>query len=143
VQSLLQRNDIDPNQKSHKSTPLMIAARGGHEAVVQLLLNRDDVRTNIQDDISGWTALVHAASEGHEAVVRLLLERDDGDVKQALRAATRCGHEGVVLLLLKHGITADSRDLALQIVSGLVESSVVRPHAGHDAVIRLLRECQE
>ena len=52
-------------------TPLSWAARGGYEAVVRLLLARDDVEADLQDN-GGITPLSYAARQGHEAVVRLL-----------------------------------------------------------------------
>ena len=55
-------------------TPLAWAAKGGHEAVVQMLLERDDVNPNITDRY-GETPLHIAACEGYEGVVKMLLER--------------------------------------------------------------------
>jgi ankyrin repeat protein len=51
---------------------LHLAAIGGHQAVVRLLLEdyKADVEAKTND---GWTALHCAAGGGHEAVVRLLL----------------------------------------------------------------------
>ena len=57
-------------------TPLSHAASRGHEAVVWLLVERDDVEADSKDDY-GQTPLWHAAWGGHEAVVRMLVERDD------------------------------------------------------------------
>ena len=53
-------------------TPLVWAAKGGYEAVVQQLLKRGGVNVNSKD-IYGYTPLAWAANEGHEAVVRLLV----------------------------------------------------------------------
>jgi ankyrin repeat protein len=49
VQLLLQRNDVALNETTKGLTPLMVAAWDGHEAVVKLLLKRDDIRTDIKD----------------------------------------------------------------------------------------------
>ena len=57
-------------------TPLLWAAAMGHEAVVRLLVERDDVEADLKDQ-RGRTPLWGAAVSGHEAVVRLLVERDD------------------------------------------------------------------
>jgi len=54
-------------------TPLMWAARFGHEAVVKLLLRRKDIRPDMPDTTYGRTALSWAAGSGHEGVVRLFL----------------------------------------------------------------------
>ena len=78
-------------------TPLGLAARNGHEAVVRWLLERQDV------DVNAGQPLAWAAGNGHEAVVRLLLERQDVDVNagEPLAVAATYGHGGVVQLLLE------------------------------------------
>jgi ankyrin repeat protein len=48
----------------------------GHEAVLKMLLARNDVEVDPRDE-SGQTPLWHAAREGHEAVVKMLPGRDD------------------------------------------------------------------
>jgi ankyrin repeat protein len=57
-------------------TPLSWAAAQGYEAVVKLLLAREDVEADAKDYID-QTPLWWAALGGHEAVVKLLLARDD------------------------------------------------------------------
>jgi len=57
-------------------TPLSWAAGEGHEAVVKLLVERDDVEADSKDDF-GETPLWWAAANGHEAVVKPLVEWDD------------------------------------------------------------------
>ena len=87
-------------------TLLAWAAKGGHEGVVKILLERDDVNPNIPDRY-GETPLVIAARKGHEGVVKMLLERNDVNLNtrdrygkpQLYRAACE-GHEGVVKMLL-------------------------------------------
>ena len=49
-----------------------MAARGGHEAVVRLLLEYKAI-ANTKDEYYGRTAL-HDAANGHVAVIRLLVE---------------------------------------------------------------------
>ena len=55
-------------------SPLSLAAVAGHEAVTRLLLERDDINVNSEDQ-SCRTPLSWAAEAGHEAVIRLLLKR--------------------------------------------------------------------
>lgn len=90
-----------------QKTMLFWAAESGHEAVVQLLLQKG-ADIEVTDD-SGQTPLFQAAENGHEAVVRLLLKKgadieatDDSDQTALLRAAKN-GHEAVVQVLLKNG----------------------------------------
>ena len=89
-------------------TPLSWAARGGHEAVVKILLERDDANPNTAD--KRGRSLFIAAHEGHEGVVKLLLERKDvnpnaaGEYGQTpLFIAAHKGHEGVMKMLLERG----------------------------------------
>ena len=55
------------------STALNLAARKGHERVIELLLQHG-AEVNLQDNDCG-TALMAAAAHGHERVVELLLRR--------------------------------------------------------------------
>jgi len=58
------------------NTPLMWAARNGHEQVVETLLKRGDVCPDRQGRY-GQTPLCCAALNGHVDVAKLLLERDE------------------------------------------------------------------
>jgi len=88
------------------ATPLMWAARNGHEGVVEILLGRDDVNPDKPDNY-GQTPLWQAGMNGHEGVLKLLLRRDDvnpdkpanNGITPLSRAAFQ-GHEGVVEILL-------------------------------------------
>ena len=54
-------------------TPLIWAARHGHEELVRLLLRKKHTQLDQQDASFGRTALSCAAGNGHEGVVRLFL----------------------------------------------------------------------
>ena len=87
-------------------TPLLWAAKNGHDGVVRLLLERKDVDPNRPNN-RGSTPLSWAADNGHEGIVKLLLERADTNPNSAdsqdntpLLWAALSRHEGVVKLLL-------------------------------------------
>jgi len=98
-------------------TSLSWAAAGGHEAVVRLLVEREDVDADSTHNY-GRTPLSWAAEGGHEAVVRLLVEREDVDAdsedifgRTPLLLAALNGHEAVVWLLVeREDVDADSKD---------------------------------
>jgi hypothetical protein len=76
ITTLLKNGFHQDPKDGHGRTPLSYAAEYGHEAVVRLLVERDDVEADSKDE-DGQTPLSYAAAHGHEAVVRLLVERDD------------------------------------------------------------------
>jgi len=87
-------------------TPLLWAAKNGHDGVVKVLLEWDDVSPDRPNN-QGSTPLSWAADNGHEEVVKLLLGRNDVDPNHAdehgatpLEYAAIAGHDGVVKLLL-------------------------------------------
>ena len=67
---------ISAKDNSMACTPLAWAALNGHEEVVRILLERDDIDPDKPDQY-GRTPLWSAAELGHEGVVKLLLGRDD------------------------------------------------------------------
>jgi len=72
--TLIRMNRWDVNQRdSAGMTPLIWAARYGHEDVVLLLLRQKDIKPDKRDRKGGRTALSWAAGNGHEGVVRLFL----------------------------------------------------------------------
>ena len=59
------------------STALIWAVINGHEGVVKVLLEQEEVNPNQADTKNGRTPLMWAAERGHEGVVKVLLERQD------------------------------------------------------------------
>ena len=73
--TLMNTNRWDVNERdSTGMTPLIWAAKYGHEEVVRLLLRQKHIQPDQQDVNFGRTALSWAAGNGYEGVVRLFLE---------------------------------------------------------------------
>ncbi|KAG4432968.1 hypothetical protein IFR05_011536 [Cadophora sp. M221] len=98
--------------------PLSWAAGNGYNTVVDQLLTKDGMDSNLKDSQSGRTPLSWAAKNGHEAVVKLLLETGKIEVNSKdnsgytpLSRAAKNGHEAVVKLLLKtNKVEVNSKD---------------------------------
>ena len=131
---------------THRDVPntydiVLLESFRGHDTVVKLLLQKNDVKANSKDG-QGGTPLWWAAYEGHEAVVRLLLEREDVQTDQKdkngstpLREATVWGHEKVVRLLLERkDVQADFRDAYDRSVLSMAVAG------GHEVIVQLLLE---
>jgi ankyrin repeat protein len=133
---LLLQNGFDVKQRDfNKETALRWAAREGHEAAVQLLLEKG---ADINAQNKGWTVLHVAASEGHEAVVQLLLEKGADINAQnqgwtALHVAASKGHEAVVQLLLEKGADINAQNKGWTALYWAA-------FKGHEAVVQLLLE---
>lgn len=119
-------------------TPVSYAAENGHEAVVELLLEKD-VDLESRDRREERTPLSYASGNGIEAIVKLLLEKDvdleskDSEARTPLLWAAN-GHEAAVKLLLENGVDLESQDrYDRKALSYAAEN-------GHQAVIRLLLE---
>ena len=127
VTFLLRDKHLDVNEKWNNFRPgvnrkasgvamtaLMEAATEGHQGIIRLLLEREDVDVNVRspfsDRASGYTALTWAAKHGHGKIVRMLLGRKEVEVNVATPIADRTplmeaiyyGHMEVAELLLRH-----------------------------------------
>lgn len=77
VKTLLTASDIDVNVKDETgATPLILAARNGHDGVVKtLLIARADINAK---DNQGKTAMMYASTAGHDDTVRALMQAGAG-----------------------------------------------------------------
>ncbi|ACJ20585.1 ankyrin repeat domain-containing T4SS effector AnkF [Coxiella burnetii] len=69
MERILQRTDIDPNQKYEDKTPLEIASLEGYRDIVELLIEHHLV----VDSREGYQALHFACERGHVEIAELLL----------------------------------------------------------------------
>lgn len=130
----------DELETEHDLTPLSWAAKNGHDAVVHLLLAKDDVDPDMKDSQSNRTPLSWAAEKGHETIVQLILSKDDvnpglKDVsgRTPLSWAAEKGYATIVNLLLSTGtIRVDSRDKKARTPLWWAAER------GHDNVVELL-----
>lgn len=122
-------------------TPLIYAAKNGHDSIVKLLVDRSDVDVNSRDKY-GWTPLSWAALEGYDSVVKILVDLADVDANSRdgygqtpLSHAALNGHSSVVKLLIdQKNVDADSRD---------DDDRTPLCHAaleGYDGVVKLLAD---
>jgi len=114
-------------------TPLIWAARCGHEEVVRLLLRNGRTRPDQQDMSFGQTALSWAAENGHEGVVRLFL---DPRFANPWRIGRRWGKAGWVVGLLfgRRYVNPDrSNKQGRTLLSWAAEN-------GHEGIVKLLLE---
>ena len=109
VACVLEMKEWDVNETDCiGNTALAWAAVLGHQEVVKMLLERDDVNPDQPDTKYGWTPLSWAAENGHEGIVKMFLERDDVNPDRSdtngwtpLSLAAENGHEGIVKMLLE------------------------------------------
>ncbi|PGG96211.1 hypothetical protein AJ79_09680 [Helicocarpus griseus UAMH5409] len=114
---LLENSNVDVNLGNiWNETPLIEAASNGHDAVVKLLVSRNEIKLDTQDAKFTRSALGWAVRNEYEPVVKLLLSAGaDPDVpdyrKQTpLSVAAEFGLEGLVSLFLEHKAQVDSTD---------------------------------
>ncbi|RFU30044.1 hypothetical protein B7463_g6282, partial [Scytalidium lignicola] len=115
-------------------SPLLLAAKKGHKAIVQLLLEKG-IALEAKDE-RDRTPLSWAASNGHKEIVQLLLEKGERDLEKEtpLLWAVECGHEAIVQLLLEKGAMLETRDLWKQ------TPLLLAAKKGHKAIVQLLLE---
>ena len=68
MKKLLERKDVNPDQAGTEDglTPLLWAARSGHEGVVKMLLERENVNPSRAGTEDGLTPLLWAAGSGNK-----------------------------------------------------------------------------
>jgi ankyrin repeat protein len=93
-------------------TPLIIAARNGHDGVVSLLTQTTRCIKSLSNKL-GETAMIAAAKNGHANVVRLLIDgvnvnHVDREGKTALVWAMQMEHNDVVSILLTKPFNLDA-----------------------------------
>lgn len=129
--------DVNARRHGTNMTPIWLAAREGHEEVVQYLLDQG-AEVDVQDENFG-SSLHAAAEDGSTSVVRQLLDHSanvnltGGLHRRPLNAAAYYGHIEVVQLLLQKGADIDP-DEEYRYGSALGAAA----RKGHDAIARLL-----
>jgi len=127
-------------------TALGWAAVRGHEGVVGLLLEREDISPNTTGTGHCQAPLLLATGGGHEGVAKLLLEREDIDPNSAdanhgltpLILAAMNGYEGIVKSLLER------EDISPNTAEKYGETPLLSAAAGgHEAIVKLLLERED
>ena len=110
VCTVLDMKESDVNSEDCTSmTALTWASRGGHDEVVKMLLEREDVNPNLADTKYCQTPLSWASENGRSGAVKILLEREDVNPNQANSKyswtpflwAAKKGYEGIFKMLLE------------------------------------------
>ena len=117
IASLHRDNDqLCISKDKYDRTPLIWAARSGHQDGVIMLLAILSFEDGSHQDADGRTALWHAASNGHGEVVDYLLQHGldanlpDMEGRTPISGAAGRGHESVVEKLLVHNADAFMMD---------------------------------
>ena len=142
-------------------TKLHAASLGGHERIVQMLLDKG-VDVNAQGVDYGY-ALQAASVHGYDQVVRMLLDKgadvnaQGGEHGHALQAASAGGHEQVVMMLLNKGVDVNApgrwhMDIEHHEWENAIQAALARNHrrivlmlllhGAHQEVVREGRVCR-
>ena len=114
--------DVNRRGGSHGTTGLMVAARGGHNSILALLVQQPGLEVDLADG-QGHTALHYACSGGNTAGLALLLAQPglssidarDDKKETALMTAVKLGQLGCVELLVQvPGVELNCRDRCSQ-----------------------------
>jgi len=133
---ILSASAVDVNARGGSyGTALYAASFGGHEKVVQMLLDHDaDVNARGAYSDALWAA----STCGHEKVVQILLDQGaDPNVRgrnygNALQAASSGGHEKVVQMLLDKGAYVNTQG------EDYVNALHAATRGGHEKVVQML-----
>jgi len=129
------------------STALQWAARNGHEEVVKMLLEREEINPDQADTEYGRTPISYAAEKGHSGIVKMLLEREEVNPDRAdtyygqtpISWAAWSGHSGIVKMLLEpEGVNPGQPDTAYGQTPLLLAAA-----GGHEGVVKILLEREE
>ncbi|KAF8541995.1 ankyrin repeat-containing domain protein [Trichophaea hybrida] len=127
------------SQNLQSRTPLAVAAKYGHDGVVRLLLERDEINVNTRGGYWHETPLSCAAGAGHDAIVRMLLARKELEenandtLGAVLWKALKNGHEVVVGTILER----DKVDVNLR-DAGHETPLLYASSSGNEEMVRLM-----
>jgi ankyrin repeat protein len=88
VKLLLNKDTELESEDEDGQTPLLWAAKDGHEAVFDLMLNKGAELE--AEDMNCQTSLSWAARNGHEALVKLMLDKGANLEAKTRKARHRC-----------------------------------------------------
>ena len=148
VSTILKMKECDVNAGDYMGTTALIwASARGHEEVVKVLLDQEDINPNQADTNYGPTPLTWAARSGHKEVVKMLLEREDVNPNQAdtdsghtpLTWAANSGHQEIVKMLLeREGVNPNQADTKFG-QTPLTWAAM----SGHKEIVKMLLERED
>jgi ankyrin repeat domain-containing protein 17 len=129
--------DIDMQTESNHDTALTLACSGGHDELVELLLEKGaDVEHR---DKKGCSPLILSATAGHASTAEILLQhcadieaQSDRTKDTALSLACSGGRQEVIEILLNHGANFEHRNMSDYTPLSLAASG------GYVGIIKLL-----